>query len=276
MPLAHRKKLVSLSKKRKIMPEQSEYACPICGRPCSLFDVVDFNKSCAEEKGTFLKLSGIPVYYVLCQGCGFCFAPEISAWSLEEFEKKIYNEEYKIVDPNYLMRRPHANHETLLSLFGKESAKIKHLDYGGGEGFLSRLLCDSGWESTSYDPFIDKNMKIQDLGTFDLITAFEVFEHVPDVNALMSDLRSLLAQKGIMFFSTALSDGNIVKNRRLDWWYASPRNGHVSLFSKLSLALLAKKNGLNFGSASNFFHFIWTTLPDWAPSFMHNTVKSPT
>jgi hypothetical protein len=33
-------------------------------------------------------------------------------------------------------------------------------------------------------------------------------------------------------FSTLLSDGNIKLGQKLTWWYASPRNGHISLFSR--------------------------------------------
>jgi 2-polyprenyl-3-methyl-5-hydroxy-6-metoxy-1,4-benzoquinol methylase len=102
------------------------------------------------------------------------------------------------------------------------------------------------------------------LGKFDLITAFEVFEHVPDVDMLMSDLRALLAPGGIVLFSTLLSDGQILQNRRLDWWYASPRNGHISLFSRASLVLLAKRHGYTYGDMNYLFHFLWTTIPDWA------------
>ena len=38
-----------------------------------------------------------------------------------------------------------------------------------------------------------------------------------------------------MLFSTALSDGGLARNQRLRWWYASPRNGHISLFSHRSV-----------------------------------------
>jgi SAM-dependent methyltransferase len=255
--------------------EKLEYICPICQRACLPYDVVDFSKSCMEQHTTFLKLSGVPIYYFLCEGCGFCFAPEISAWGIEAFEEKIYNSEYKDVDPSYLMKRPHARYEDLISMFGKVKDKIRHLDYGGGEGFLVKLLQGSGWNSTSYDPFVNKDVKVKDLGTFDLITAFEVFEHVPDVNALMSDLGSLLAPNGIVFFSTMLSDGEILKNGRLNWWYASPRNGHISLFSKKSLSLLSKNYGFSYGNASNLFHFLWTTIPDWAQNLTPKSETSP-
>ena len=225
---------------------------------------MDFNKSCEEARGKFLGLAGIAVYYVLCSNCGFCFAPEIASWTLEEFEERIYNDEYVLVDPDYMEVRPRANAAKLVSMFGDRSRSIKHLDYGGGSGLLASLLRKSNWQSVSYDPFVDRNVSIDRLGKFDLVTAFEVFEHVPDVQHLMSNLRSLLSPSGILLFSTLLSDGNIHSNQGISWWYASPRNGHISLFSRKSLAILAGNNGFNFGSFSVGFHVFFTKVPPWA------------
>jgi 2-polyprenyl-3-methyl-5-hydroxy-6-metoxy-1,4-benzoquinol methylase len=111
---------------------------------------------------------------------------------------------------------------------------------------------------------VDKAVNIAELGKFDLITAYEVFEHVPDPLQLMVNLRSLLSLNGIILFSTLLSDGNIHVNQRLNWWYASPRNGHISLFSRKSLAILAENNGFIFGSFSLGFHVLFTNIPPWA------------
>lgn len=238
--------------------------CPICAGTCPPVDVVDFNKSCEELRGKFLPLSGIPIYYLLCEHCGFCFAPEFASWRLEDFENNIYNSEYVQVDPDYLDSRPRANASGLASLFGERGTEIRHLDYGGGGGLLSEILRQSGWRSTSYDPFVDRGLLPGDLGKFDLITAYEVFEHVPEVERLMADLTSLLAEGGIVLFSTLLSDGNIASRQRLSWWYASPRNGHISLFSRQSLAILAAKKGFNFGSFTPGFHAFWRTVPAWA------------
>ncbi len=240
------------------------FLCPVCGCECLPLDVVDFNKSCEERKGKFLALAQIPVYFVLCRECSFCFAPDFSNWKLEEFREKIYNDEYVLVDPEYIEIRPRANAKNLISMFGIGSNSIKHLDYGGGDGLLARLLQETGWQSTSYDPFVNLYTPIDHLGKFDLITAFEVFEHVPDVPALMRNLDKLLAANGIVLFSTLVSDENIGANQRINWWYASPRNGHISLFSKRSLAILAKKYDFNFGSFSVGLHVFWKEVPPWA------------
>lgn len=238
--------------------------CPVCKGTCFLLDVVDFNKSCEEARGKFLGLAGIPIYYALCSNCRFCFAPELLNWQLEEFEQRIYNDEYILVDPDYIETRPRSNAANLISMFGDHALSIKHLDYGGGSGLLAKLLRESKWQSTSYDPFVNRDVSIGQLGKFDLITAFEVFEHVPDVRQLMSSLSSLLSTNGLVLFSTLLTDENIHPNQRVNWWYASPRNGHISLFSKHSLAIMAQDYGFNFGSFSEGFHVFFKKVPHWA------------
>lgn len=235
--------------------------CPVCSANCTLLDPVDFNTTCHPNS---FGLSGVPVTYAICQGCGFCFAPEICAWSLQEFEEKIYNDQYVAVDPDYIESRPKANAAMLRAGFGDLHPTLRHLDYGGANGSLARLMRETHWQSTSYDPFVDRDLRIEMLGTFDLITAFEVFEHVPDVWALMSNLKALMAPNGVILFSTLVSDGHIRAGEQLSWWYAAPRNGHISLFSSQSLALLAQSHGLHFGSFSEGFHAFYDHIPPWA------------
>jgi SAM-dependent methyltransferase len=243
---------------------QNQLICTACHGPAFVLDAVDFNKSCEEARGKFLNATGAMVYYALCSQCGFCFAPEIAGWKLEEFSKHIYNDAYVLVDPDYVEARPKANAQTLVSMFKGKAHGFRHLDYGGGEGTLSNLLKESGWKSTSYDPFVNKDKVLSQLGKFDLITAFEVFEHVPDPQQLMRDLRTLLAPNGIVLFSTLLSDGHIATDQKLNWWYAAPRNGHISLFSKQSLNMLAHQNKFNFACFSEGFHTFFTKVPRWA------------
>ena len=247
----------------------NDVSCPICNQASPPLDVVDFNKSCTEHKGDFLRLSGIAVYYYLCRGCGFCFAPGFSKWSLEEFEKNIYNPQYHQVDPDYESLRPEANAATLKKILAGKEEEIRHLDYGGGNGQLSDLLQQAKWDSISWDPFVDKERPVESLGRFNLITAYEVFEHVPDVNALMNNLDMLLSQDGIILFTTMISDGSILADKRLTWWYASPRNGHISLFTRKSLGLLAETFNFRFGSFSNAFHVCSRQhVPAWASHLM--------
>ncbi len=243
-------------------------SCPVCAGPCRPFDVVDFNKSCEEVRGVMLPPSGLRVAYERCDSCGFCFAPEIMAWPLERFEREIYNGQYPLVDPDYLDVRPRANAAGLQSLFRGSAPPITHLDFGGGSGLMSKVLREAGWQSSTYDPFADRGADVNALGRFNLVTAFEVFEHVPDVNDLMKQLKALLAPQGVVIFSTLTSDEDIVPGKPLTWWYASPRNGHISLFSKKSLATLARNHGFMFASFAPGLHLMFTQVPGWASHFI--------
>ena len=220
--------------------------CLICDSATELLDVVDFNKNCEEARGVFLELSGLPIYYSICNSCNFTSCETTFTWSEQEFIEKIYNDEYKKIDPDYISARPLNNAKFINEMFAESQEKIRHLDYGGGNGVLSGHLRDHGWNSISYDPFHEKYPSLDTLGQFDLITAFEVFEHVPNPNQLMNNLDRLLTKNGLIIFSTLISDNHLKKGSRINWWYCSPRNGHVSLFSNRSLHLIAKKYAFNF------------------------------
>jgi hypothetical protein len=246
------------------MKTDQVHSCPICKSKSELIDVLDFNKVCGNPTAYFEGLSGVPIYYALCGYCGFCFAPAMAKWEFDEFEQRIYNADYIKIDPDCVDVRPRQFCEQLIQLFPPETDPFTHLDYGGGNGLLSKLLCENGWNSTTFDPFINRDLTIDQYGKYDLITAFEVFEHVPNVDDLLKNLQSLLAPRGVIYFSTQLSDGHIHHGRKLDWWYAAPRNGHISLFSKKSLQLIAEQP--HFTLASNWvcFHALYSDKPTWA------------
>jgi len=247
---------------RQAAPETA--TCPVCAGAAMLYDVVDFNKSCTDTPGARRALCGRPVYYHRCQSCFFVYAREFQAWSGDEFAAHIYNDAYIEVDPDFVSKRPLGNAQFIESLFGEHKGLIRHLDFGGGNGLLSRSLVQAGWQSTSYDPYAGDAVPLASLGKFDLITAFEVFEHVADVQDLMDRLGALMGEQCVLIFSTLLSDEHLQPNGRLDWWYASPRNGHISLFSKQSLVALATSRGVDFGSFNPGLHCFFNSLPDWA------------
>lgn len=239
--------------------------CPVCAAPCTPLGAVDFNKNCEETRGVCLPPSGRLVPYVMCGSCGFCFAPEFATWSAEDFRREIYNADYPRIDPDSSGARPRASAESLILTFGERGPPGRHLDYGGGSGLLSDLLAAAGWKSASCDPFFDDGADLARLGTFHLITCYEVFEHVADVNRLAGNLAGLLAADGLVLVSTLLSDGELRPGEPVDWWYAAPRNGHISLFSERSLEVLATKYGFGLGRFSPGLHGLWRgTFPPWA------------
>jgi SAM-dependent methyltransferase len=202
------------------------------------------------------------VYYQRCPNCGHIEAPQFRRWSAERFISEIYNAEYISLDPDFQRRRPLSNAEFLHRTFGVHAKRLRHLDYGGGNGALSEELRKREWDSVSYDPFVDNAPPNGEL-CFDLVTAFEVFEHVPDPNQLMRSIVELMSERGVLIFSTLLSDAHVVPGERLTWWYAAPRNGHVSLYSRKSLSHLAGNFGMRLHSWNDGLHCMYRWLPDW-------------
>jgi hypothetical protein len=133
---------------------------------------------------------------------------------------------------------------------------------------LSGRLREFGWDSTTYDPFGEGTDGSVMSKQYDLVTAFEVFEHVADHSALFADLRRVAHQGTVILFSTLLSDGQIFPGRPLDWWYASPRNGHVSLFSSRSLSIAPTGEGYHLKSLDAAYHLAYKNCPDWSSSLI--------
>jgi SAM-dependent methyltransferase len=239
--------------------------CPVCGGSAPFLDSLDFNKACSDSGAPAFEPAGRRIAYHLCSYCRFCFAPEMHAWAPAEFARLVYNADYVKADPDYTGVRPISLAGMVDRTFGPFKAGLRHLDYGSGSGILSQQLVEAGWNSQTYDPFVHTDVDPASLGQFDFITAFEVFEHVPDVNRLYDTLLSLLAPGGVIMYSTMLSDDAIAAGRPLDWWYASPRNGHISLFSSQTVAQLLVMRDLQGVSISANFHFMFRgEMPEWA------------
>lgn len=246
-----------------------ETACKICAAVCPLFDVVDFNKNCHEALGTSLRLSGRPVYYYRCPDCGFLFTRSFDAWRPEEFAQFIYNGDYQTLDPDYAEMRPRQNANILQSLFGERLKALRLLDFGAGNGGLARLLRENGCAADSFDPFGNDGARSLSavIDRYDIVTAFEVFEHVADPVACLAEIDRLLRPDGLLLISTRVNDGKEGKagiGPRLTWWYASPRNGHIALHSRRSLMLLMQKFGFHFGSFNDDLHVALRQVPAFA------------
>ncbi len=255
-------------KKSAVPPEKGvggSHECPVCRYTAYPFDAVDFNKSCEEVRGFYLPPAWRMVQYFRCENCRHLFAPEFLFWTREEFAQYIYNEEYRLIDPDSTGQRQDNQFKFIEQLFATYKKEISHLDYGGGSGRLSLALQDAGWHSRSWDPFVsDEPIE----GQWDLITAFEVIEHVPNVNVMMRDLQRISKPDSLVFFSTLLSDKAVRPGGDLQWWYAAPRNGHVSLFSTTSLATAFHRYGFHCASLSDEFHIAYQKKPAWsAPLF---------
>jgi len=112
----------------------------------------------------------------------------------------------------------------------------KVLDFGCGESpVLSSLLREEGYEVDIYDKFFSAK-KTYRRKTYDLITATEVIEHLPDPLSTFKLFRSLLNKDGIISIMTLFHPQE--DTQFIDWWYRRDRT-HISFYSPVTVKYLA-------------------------------------
>jgi 2-polyprenyl-3-methyl-5-hydroxy-6-metoxy-1,4-benzoquinol methylase len=243
-----------------ICPKDAQ--CKCCGAEAFRYGVVDFHKNCEMYRKNALDVAGIPIYYHRCPACGFIFTTAFDQFSNEDFARYVYNDEYPLIDPDYKEARPKANAGLICNLF--QAARPRRvLDYGAGSGVLAETLRTVGFAQVdTYDPFVPR-FSTKPSDRFDCVVCFEVVEHTTDPAGLFADMSDLLGDSGLIFFSTLLQPADI-DQQGLNWWYAAPRNAHVSLYTKMSLHKLGQRFGFNLGSFTESYHLFFREIPDFA------------
>ena len=232
--------------------------CKLCAHICPPYDVVDFNKFCSADNPYSFGLSGIPVTYYRCPWCRLLFTRFFDDWSHADFQRFIYNDDYIRVDGAYAVHRPAKDAVHVAALLDGLPKNLRILDYGSGTGTFARGLQDKGYTDViSYDPFSQPEPPS---GQFDLITLFEVIEHVPDSAAVLHDVASLLRPGAAILLSTGFQPKDI-GTLRCNWWYVGPRNGHCSIFAAETMAILAEREGLALRGEGGL-----CALQSWPPS----------
>jgi 2-polyprenyl-3-methyl-5-hydroxy-6-metoxy-1,4-benzoquinol methylase len=136
------------------------------------------------------------------------------------------------------------------------------LDIGCAAGFFLKVLSRHGWQvdGVELSPEIARHAQevygfdqvhVGELGTssfepdsFDLITCWDLVEHVPDPIRLLQKARSLLKADGYLIIETQNVDSRFARllGRR---WQHYKHLEHLYHFSASTLRLLLKKSGLD-------------------------------
>ena len=238
-----------------LTPKKRPSACKVCGGGIEPFDVVDFLKFCSADPYAF-GYSGIPVQYYRCNLCSFTFTDLIDDWTDDEVKEFIYNDDYVKVDPEYTGARAERDADFFIDILG-DCRDQRVLDYGSGTGVLARRMREAGFDAESYDPFSSPRRPAR---RFDIITCVEVLEHSPDPVRTLNDMVSLLNDGGCILLATGLQPEDF-DEIRAGWWYAAPRNGHISLQSIFSLVALARGAGLTSYPSERFYAFAKAPSP---------------
>lgn len=118
------------------------------------------------------------------------------------------------------------------------------IDFGGSDGLLTRMLRDYGLNAFSEDKYAKttyaRGYNAPEDMSPDLVSAFEVFEHMARPN---DDLNYLFSKNPrVIIFSTDLYSG-----QSKDWSYLAPDEGqHIFFHTKKSLRMVGKKNNYEF------------------------------
>lgn len=252
-------------------PSTEPTRCKVCAGPSPLFGVHDFSRCCEETRGTFLPLTGVPIYYRRCADCGLLFSDAFDDWSDEDFADHIYNEGYGQVDVDFEVVRPVANAGLISRTFPGFDPRLKVLDYGGGNGRFGQELEKAGFPAvTTYDRFHPAHRE-RPAGKFDLVTCFETIEHMPDPIAGAADIASFLADDGLLILSTLVQPDDFDKVR-MHWWYIGPRNGHITIFSREALRRLWARLGYKvIFTRQPHLHLVCRTVPSFAKHLVQPT-----
>lgn len=239
--------------------------CEICGN--GQFERI----FCGSDK--LLQIDG--VFCILkCKDCGlFLLSPKISSEDMEKY----YPEEYicyleAIEDEKNPLRkldRTNALRKRCRQITKRTKEPGKILDIGCATGIFLNGMKNLGWEVTGIEPnqnaaeyankrfgidvfpgYLHETTLSNDL--FDVITLWDVLEHVPDANAFMERLFRLLKPGGIIIGTLPNA---IAWERRLfgEYWVGWEIPRHYRSFTPDTISQFLKKHSF---SKIDIFSFI--------------------
>lgn len=217
--------------------------------PCKVCRGTSLSFGNAHVLGKYL------VQYFRCSHCGFIQTEE-PYWLGEAYSDAISKTDLGLVGRNVSL----AGLVKLL-IVGMFDYRGKFLDYGGGYGMFVRLLRDAGLDFYLYDQYCPnlfaKGFALEGAeaavdASFELVTAFEVFEHLVDP---MSDIEQMRQYAPSILFTTTLVPTPPPAPGK--WWYYGLEHGqHVALYSYETLAFIAERLGVSLLSDRQGFHLL--------------------
>jgi 2-polyprenyl-3-methyl-5-hydroxy-6-metoxy-1,4-benzoquinol methylase len=212
-------------------------------------------KICEAESAFFsdsIILNKYKIKYFKCGNCGFVQTEE-PYWLEEAYSEVINRSDVGYVNRNLILSK--VTRKIINRFFDRN---CKYLDFGGGYGLFVRMMRDLGYDFYRQDKYCenifanDFEAAESDSNKYELITAFELFEHLLHP---IEETEKILSYGKNIFISTFLFPENTPKPK--EWWYYGLEHGqHISLYSYKTFKYIASKYKLNFISNRKNLHIL--------------------
>lgn len=210
----------------------------------------DFHKQCLLcESPELVALPGYEKYYLVkCRNCSFVFSRGIP--SASELTK--HYEGYLragSISPITIKR-----YEELIETFEKYAPGRNILDIGCGDGYFLEVAKKRGWNTYGTE-FTTEAVEIcrtkgihmhqgilspADFNIrFDIITSFEVIEHINNPKQEIRNIHSLLSASGLFYFTTP-NFNSLSKTILKDKWNVIEYPEHLSYYTPATIHRLLK------------------------------------
>ncbi len=215
--------------------------CPICG--------------CGESREAVKKeFRGIDFAYSECNSCGVLFrngVDEVEQESLYSYQEKWQTLSREDAYPELNAGR----YRELLSDLSRRVEGKRLLDVGCGKGHFVYRAQEAGWDSLGIEvtdaavsvaqrfesPVIKQDFLGMTGSEFDVVSMFELVEHLVDPRMFLAKAQEVLAPGGLLFVTTPNRVSLDARLAGSNWRAYDPE--HLILFSPPQLADLVREEG---------------------------------